>query len=439
MNAGRGLVLLLVFVGAAGAAISGAAFYSHLLYLGLILAATSWLSVRMVARALRMTRRPDFYRASVGDIFKEQFEIVNMSRVPGGWVELHNEMPLPAASGSRLLTRLGPRQKQTFVARTWLTRRGGFAVGPTRLVVADALGLFRVERRIPAERTLVVLPMVFPVSDFLQPPGLLPGGKVIQRRSLDITPHASGVRPYVPGDPMRRIHWPTTARRGQLIVKEFEQDPQAEVWIFLDAQKKVQAQAAYETPAMPLESMLFTRKPKLTLPPSTLEYAISIAASLAHYFIAQKRSVGLVARDRGHAMIPAERSQRQETKILETLAFLEGNGDQSISALVSAHAPLLPKGSSVLLLTPTMSDDLVMVTDDLRRRRLRPIVILMAAQTFGGQPGTERVADALRAQGVPLQLIECGADLADALSGFAASYASQDGTRWHRPALSHLT
>ena len=38
---------------------------------------------------------------------------------------------------------------------------------------------------------------------------------------------------------MRRIHWPTTARRGQLIVKEFEQDPQAEVWIFLDAQQRV--------------------------------------------------------------------------------------------------------------------------------------------------------------------------------------------------------
>jgi hypothetical protein len=55
--------------------------------------------------------------------------------------------------------------------------------------------------------------MLFPVHDFLSPPGLLPGGKAIRRKSIDITPHASGVREYVPGDPMKRIHWPTSVRR----------------------------------------------------------------------------------------------------------------------------------------------------------------------------------------------------------------------------------
>ena len=439
MNTGRALVMLLILVGAAGSAISGATFYSHLLFLGLILAAAAWVSVRWVARSLRLARRPDFFRASVGDVFKEQFEIQNTSRIPGGWVELHNETPLPLAAGSRLLTRLRPRQKQTFVARTWLTRRGGFALGPTRLVVADALGLFRSERRFPAERTLIILPMVFPLRKFLESPGFLPGGKVIRRRAVEITPHASGVRPYVAGDPMRRIHWPTTARRGELIVKEFEQDPQAEAWIFLDAQRKVQAQAAYDAPIMPLESLLFTRKPKLSLPPSTLEYAISIAASLAHHFLAQKRSVGLVVRDRAYAMIPAERSERQETKILETLAFVEGRGDQSIAALASAHAPLLAKGSSVVLVTPTTSDDLLVVTDDLRRRKLRPIVVLLAAQSFGGSPGTDRLAAALKIQGIPLLLIECGADLPEALAGSSVSDYPQDVMRWQRPPLSHLT
>jgi len=439
MNTGRALILLLIVSGAVGLAVNGAAFYAHLLYLGLLLVAVSWISVRVVARGLRLTRRADFYRAGVGDIFKEQFEVFNGSRLPGGWVELHNEMPLPMASGSRLLTRLRPREKQTFVTRTWLTRRGGFPVGPTRLVVADALGLFSSQRRFLPERKLVVLPLVYQVRGFVQPPGFLPGGKVINRKSVDITPHASGVRPYVPGDPMRRIHWPTTARRGQLNVKEFEQDPQAEVWLFLDAQERVQAQGAYEAPEVHLESLLFTRKPRLTLPPSTLEYAVSIAASLAHYFISEKRAVGLVARDRAYANIRAERSERQETKILETLAFIEGKGDQSIAALVSAHAPLLPKGTSVVLITPTTSRDLLMVTDDLVRRRLRPIVVLMVAETFGGRGGTEQLAMSLKSQGVPLRLIECGADLADALSGFMVTNFAQDVVRWQRPTLSHLT
>ena len=238
---------------------------------------------------------------------------------------------------------------------------------------------------------------------------------------------------------MRRIHWPTTARRGQLIVKEFEQDPQAEVWIFLDAQQRVQARTPYETPAMPLESLLFTRRPKLTLPPDTLEYEISIAASLSNYFLGEKRSVGLVARDRAYTIITAERSERQQTKILETLAFMEGKGEQSVAALVSAHAPLLPKGSSVILLTASTSDDLMVVTDDLQRRRLRPIVILLAAESFGGRPGSDQLAAALQGQGTPTRLIRCGADLSDALSGFSAAATSQDGIRWQRPVLSHLT
>ena len=139
---------------------------------------------------------------------------------------------------------------------------------------------------------------------------------------------------------------------------------------------------------MPLESLLFTRKPKLSLPPSTLEYEISIAASLAHYFIAQKRAVGLVAQDRTYTVITAERSERQENKILETLAFIEGKGELSIAALAGAHARLLPKGSTVILLTPTTSDDILLVADDLQRRGLRPVVVLLAAESFGGQPGT---------------------------------------------------
>jgi len=197
--------------------------------------------------------------------------------------------------------------------------------------------------------------------------------------------------------------------------------------------------SVYETPAMPIESMLFTRRPKLSLPPSTIEYGISIAASLSNYFIGQRRSVGFVTHDRAYTILTTDRSERQQTKILETLAFVEGKGEQSIGALVSAHAKLLPKGATVVLLTPTLSTDLVLATDDLQRRRLRPIVILLAAESFGGQPGTESLAAALEARGIPTRIIYCGADLPDALSGFGPAQLTQEAISWHPPALSHST
>ena len=439
MNYGRFVVGLLILTGLAGSLINGSAFFSQLLYLGLILLLGAWIWVTVVARSLHLSRVPEFWRGSVGDIFKEQYEILNTSRLPGLWIELYNEMQMPAVAGSRLLTQVRPNEKQSYVARTWLTRRGYYPIGPTLLTVSDPLGLFRVTRSFPAEKSLVILPMTFPISSFLSPPGLLPGGRVIRRKSMEITPHASGVREYVAGDPMKRIHWHTSARRGQLMVKEFEQDPQAEVWIFLDAQQKVQTHKSFAIPEIPVENLLFSRRPRLTLPPSTLEYEISIAASLAHYFIEQKRAVGLVTEERTYTMISAERSERQENKILETLAFLKGIGDLSIAALVGAQAPQLPQGSSVILLTPTTSLDLLIVADDLQRRNLRPVVILLVAETFDGSKDTNEVANRLMEQSVPVCLIECDTDLAQTLSSFSTNNTSPDVTIWQRPTLSHLT
>ena len=323
--------------------------------------------------------------------------------------------------------------------RTWLTRRGGFQIGPTTLKISDPLGLFRMERHFPAERSLVILPMTFPISSFLAPPGMVPGGQVIRRKTMDITPHAAGVREYVPGDPMKRIHWPTSARRGSLMVKEFEQDPQAEVWLFLDAQQKVQSARSYETPAMPLGNLLFSRKPKLDLVPSTLEYEISITASLADYYIRERRAIGLVTEDRAYTILAAERSERQESKILETLAFLEGRGTLSFSAMVDTQARQLPQGSNVILLTPTTSSDLLTVTDDLSRRNLKPVVILLMADSFDGEPGSRDLAQQLMLRNVPVCMIYCDADLAEALSSFSSTNTVQEATTWQRPALSHST
>ena len=128
-----------------------------------------------------------------------------------------------------------------------------------------------------------------------------------------------------------------------------------------------------------------------------------------------------------------------EAKILETLAFVEGRGDLSISALVNTQARQLPQGSNVILITASTSLDLIIVTDDLQRRNLRPVVILLVAESFGGAPGSQQIAQQLMEQRVPVCLIYCDADLAHELSSFSSNNATQDATSWQRPTLSHLT
>lgn len=437
MRAGRILIALLFVTGLVGVVVTGAAIYSRFLYLSILLGAGAWVWTRWAASGLRLQRNARVQRANVGDIFEENFEVANDSRVLVPWMEVLNQSKIPFASGSRLLTFMTGHQKRTYLARTWLTRRGGFQLGPTRITTGDPFGLFSLSKVIAPIQTLVVYPVIFEIQSFLFPPGLLPGGQVIRRKSADVTPHAAGVREYVHGDAMKRIHWPTSVRRNQLMVKEFEQDPQAEIWLYLDSQKDVHFEKPHQYEDMPVELMFFGRRPKFQMPPSTLEYSISITASLAHYFVAQRRAVGYVSAGQAFTVHSADRSERQEAKILETLAFVEADGTLSISALVAAQASQLPQGSSVILVTPTVRSDLLLAVDDLQRRHLRPVVVLLNAETFGGARGTDKLIIALRERRVPVCVIACDADLTQALSELPPDLTSQEMRTWRSPILSH--
>jgi uncharacterized protein (DUF58 family) len=440
VSSGRIFVLFILLVGGVGTAVNGAVFYVRLLYLGGLLLILAWLMTALSLRGITVERRARSHRAAVGDVFEEHFEISNNSRITKFWMEIYNETKIPHAAGSRVLTLLRGKQKRLYTARTWLTNRGGYALGPTTVTSGDPFGIFRATKQFAAVSNLVVFPMLFQVRDFLSPPGLLPGGKAIKRKSIDITPHAAGVREYVHGDPLKRIHWPTSMRRGQLMVKEFEQDPQAEVWLFLDTHKSVHASkpvAQEERP--PVDDLFLLRRQKAKLPPSTLEYSVSITASLAHYFIGQRRSVGLVtATEHSYKVIPAERSERQEAKILESLAFIQAESTVVLPSLVTAQMGQLPQGSSAILITPMVWPELLLAVDSLQRRNLRPLVVLLMSRSFGGRQSNEDLANSLAERNVPVCRVYCDADLSEVLSSFTTNTFAQESA-WRQPVLSHLT
>jgi uncharacterized protein (DUF58 family) len=224
------------------------------------------------------------------------------------------------------------------------------------------------------------------------------------------------------------------------MVKEFEQDPQAEVWLFLDTHKNAHVAKPgenYDRP--PIDDLLLLRRRKVKLAPSTLEYSISITASLAHYFIGQRRAVGFVsASGRTFKVIQADRSERQEAKILEELAFLQAESTYTLPGLVTAQLGQLPQGSSAILVTPMIWPELLLGVDSLQRRNLRPVVVLLMTQSFGNRASNEDLAKSLLERNVPVCRIYCEADLSETLSSFAINTFSQD-VSWRRPVLSHLT
>lgn len=423
------IFLLTLAVGGLGMAATGTLLYVRLVYMSVLVLLVAWVWARISLRGARILRQARSLRASVGDIFEETIEISNDSRLPRLFVEVENESSLPQAAGSRLVTMIASKETRTYLARTWLTRRGAFPLGPTTLRSGDPFGFFTAQKTFPAADSLLVLPLIIPLSDFPSPPGMLPGGKAIRRKAYEVTPHAAGVREYVTGDPLKRIHWPSTARRGKLMVKEFEQDPQAELWIFLDAQVGIQAEQKSEGEQV-WNDWMFIRRPKIKLAVSTIEYGACIAASLAHYFIEQRRAVGLVTNGPVYTVIPAERSERQESKVLETLAFVSGEGELSLASLVDLQSPQMPLGSSAVLITPSSRDDVLLAVELLQRRNLRPLVLLLMAQSFGGRPGSESLAEKLNGRGVAVCKIYKDADLAETLQAFANLHKGLENRSW---------
>lgn len=398
-----------------GWATTGVMIYIRLFFLiSLLLVGTyAWNLISL--RGIRLNRRSRSLRTSVGKIFDERFEIQNNSRWMCFWLEVDNLSPIPHKSGSRLLTGIGAMQQRSYTARTWITKRGAYPLGPTRISSGDPFGLFICNRWISSRNTLIVLPYTADIPYFPSPKGILPGAKEVHQKTLDVTPHATGVREYIPGDPIKRVHWPSTAKRDQIMVKNYEQDTHAEIWFFIDSERNVHYSRTESEIGSRDDNLIINRRNQIKLPDDTYEYAISATASLAKYFLHHKRAVGLVSSGNKFTQIPSDRGERQVGKILETLAFLKADGMLPLSGCVGLQAGHLPMGSGAFLVTSSVNLDVLVAAEDLMRRKLHPMVIMILPESFGGPSGGEDIIEGLKRRSIPIFVLTCGENIGNQL------------------------
>lgn len=409
------VVIILFILSLLAGFVTGSAVYYRLSYLWGFLILLSWIMSLISLRGVNLERKSRTFRSQVGNIFEEQFEVKNTGRIPRLWIEVQDKSNLPGSRGSHIITMIGGRESRSYLARTRLSERGIFPLGPTIMKSGDIFGLFPVSKSYSSVDSLLVYPLVVDVTNFPNPPGLLPGGEALRRRTQQITPNAAGVREYVTGDPLNRIHWISTARRNRLMVKEFELDPLADVWIFLDASRSVQASKPQQPEQMDPQD-IWRRRFKYNLPSSTLEYAVSAAGSLARYYLQRGRAVGIASAGPSIQILPSDRGGRQLSKILEALALVRGEGSMPLHGLVETQARHLPRGSTAVLITSSASDTVFKTADLLMRRGLRPVGVILNAESFGGLFNNQQVVASLKSIGIPVSHISSGDDLSNALA-----------------------
>jgi len=412
-------VLLLWILMGAGAVGTGRELLYNLWYLLTSLLILSYLWAWSSVRWVKVQRHTRTTRSQVGKMAEERLVVENQGRIPKLWLEVRDHSTLPNHRVSQVISPLGPRTVYAKTIQTRCLQRGRFTLGPLTLISGDPFGLFKTCRQLdePRESTIIVYPATVDVPTFAPLAGVLPGGDTMRRRTPYVTTNVSGVRDYAPGDSFNRIHWPSTARTGRLISKEFELDPTADVWLFLDLERAAQVELAWAShtawrePRLPWEP-----GPELLLAPSTVEYGTAIVASLAKHFVEQDRGVGFIAYSHHREIIPADRGERQLTKILETLAVIRAEGYIPLAEILAAEGTHLRRNTTVIAVTPTDQRQWIAAARDMSQRGIKVIAVLLESHSFGRPRSNEDMAIELSISGIPIYLVREGDDLARALA-----------------------
>lgn len=392
---------------------TGRAFFFNLAYLFTGLLVISFLWAWLSVRWLSISRKTRARRAQVGRNLDEAFIVHNRSLLPKLWLEVRDHSDLPGHQASHVVPALAGRSSYRWYVQTLCVVRGEFQLGPITLMSGDPFGLYLSPRRLGATSRIVVYPATVPLSRFELPIGLLSGGDAQRRRAHFITTNAAGIRDYAPGDSFNRIHWPSTARKDKLLVKEFELDPLVDIWLFVD----FSASSVVEEPELERVGGTGTIVPTgRTLPPSTEEYCVVIAASLAKFFIESGRALGFAAYTPYREVHQPERGNRQLTRILETLAVARSFSQFSLGQMLTLETPHLTRGTTLVIITSTLDPKWVSEGQILSRKGIRPMCVLVDPYSFGGTTPSDEIRGILRLARIPTIAAKKNDDLSAVLA-----------------------
>ena len=405
-----GLLALAVALFVGGLA-SNISFFYYLTYvlLGLLVVAYLWAWSNL--EGLEMERESSATRAQVGESVRERLTLYNTWIIPKLWVEVRDHSDMPS-HGSGFVSYLPGRSRRRWMLRTPCTLRGKWTLGPVSVHSGDPFGIFRLSKQVDLTHEIIVYPATLEIPKFKLPTAELLGGQDVRSRSFQVTPNVSTVRQYAPGDSFNRIHWRTTARTGQLMVKEFELDPTADVWLVLDMEERFH----HALPGATIPATIAALHGRTTIPAATEEYAVTLAASLARHLLRLNRNVGMVSSGKQHDVVPPEREARQLYKILEPLAMIHANGETPLVELLAAESSRFGRNSSVLIITPSVDERWVASLQHLVYRGTRAAVMFIDAKSFGSWRESESTLARLAELRVPIYRIREGEPLDRALA-----------------------
>lgn len=373
---------------------SGFAIYWRLAYVLLLAVvvglAWSWLNLWRVN--IQLERRAT--RGQVGVPLEGRIRISNNGRLPKSWLEVEELTDLPQANSGRVVN-LSAKDSRAWRHTVECNRRGIFSLGPVRVSSGDPFGLFRAQRHFLGKQRIVVYPRAEPLPHLNLPYAALPGDGTHSERTQHTTTQAASVRPYVPGDGVNRVHWPSTARTNSLMVKEFDQGISANIWLLLDMHQGVQAGEGWD---------------------NTEELVVTIATSVATRLLTDGVPVGMAAYgDQPYSLRP-DHGIYQGERLLELLAMVRAEGSLSLDKAVFELEPSLTRLDTLVVITPTVESEWLSSVTEVQKRGVKAVAILVDPTDFGSSADMAFSMEQLSSYDIPTYLVKRGQSLPQALA-----------------------
>src|SRR3954463_14097721 len=328
---------------AAGLAASISAIALHeinLLRVGVFLLALPVVSYTMVARTryrLTCSRRLDPVRVNAGSPARVLLRLQNVSRLPTGLMLAEDIVPYMLGGRPRfVLDRVLPQRAVDVAYNVRSQLRGRFRVGPLTVRLTDPFGLCEVARSFSASDVLVVTPQVVPLPDIRLGGDWAGAGESRARSVATSGEDDAATREYRQGDDLRRIHWRSTARAGELMVRREEQPWQSRAVLMVDCRGSVHHGDG---------------------PSSSLEWAISAAASIGLHLSKAGFTMRVVTDSGDELTTAAVGADAFESVLLDNLAVRTASPTPSIRAGVTAVRRAGGEEMLVAIVGPLNSDD----------------------------------------------------------------------------------
>jgi uncharacterized protein (DUF58 family) len=323
---------------------------------------------------LSCSRRLDPPRVPAGQPTTVTARVENVSRLRTSVLLAEDIVPYTLGSRPRfVLDEIEPGGHRELSYQIRSDVRGKFAVGPLRIRVADAFGLVEISRSFSTTSTLVVTPKIVQLPRAAAQSSWLGEGDGGMRTISATGEDDAAPRQYRDGDGLRRVHWRSTARYGELMVRREEHQWRNSASVFLDSRRLSHSGSG---------------------PSATFEFAVSAAASIGAHLAGE----GFRARLITEAGEIAPRGTFHDT-LLDMLAVITPSRDVSFGTGASA---LTAAGGQLIAVLGRLSDEDAGQLAASRRGNAPAMAVLLAVSGWStGEvlEDTARTAEILSAAG----------------------------------------